>query len=314
MISQKYYKYLLIILILILLYNLFFIYRHSLIEGMVSNAKDCFSNLKKCLPPKNNKNSECHKIEKDSSGNYYQVCPSDNIDNECSQYCPYNWKFEVDSSGNELPNSNVTKFPNEKYNMISDHNNSSGKEDTNQQIISINFNSGSDTHSSPLNSNNLLTNYPPFTSQYQCTSSPTGAFTDCGPLPYNSAFTNANQKSNENMIKNMIEEFMKLGQKNTNSNNNELNNQTNRNQEKKTVNIKIPNSNHDNHHNHDNHQSHHECHHHHNNHNHHNHHHHQSHHESHHHHQPHQSHRESHDPVPHHPMQKVSSHKTSSHN
>ena len=33
---------------------------------------------------------------------------------------------------------------------------------------------------------NLLNNYPPFTSQYQSTSSPTGAFTDCGPLPYNS--------------------------------------------------------------------------------------------------------------------------------
>ena len=185
MMFQKYNKYLLTILILILLYNLFFNYKYSLIEGLVSNAKDCFSNLKSCIPPKNNKNSACHKIEKDSSGNYYQVCPSDNKDSECSQYCPYNWKFEVDSSGNELPNSNVTKIPNEKYNMLSDnHHKSSDKDDTNQQIISINFNSGSDNNASPVTSSNLLNNYPPFTSQYQCTSSPTGAFTDCGPLPY----------------------------------------------------------------------------------------------------------------------------------
>lgn len=188
MISQKNSRYLFIILILIILYNLFFNYKHSLIEGLVSNAKDCFNDLKHCTPPKNNKSKACGKIEKDPSGNYYQVCPSDNKESKCVDYCPYNWKFEVDASGIQIKDSNITQIPNEKYKMLIDNEHKEDdKDDTNQQVISINFNSGLDTSLYPLlSSNNLLYSHPPFTSQYPCYSSATGTFTDCGPLPYNS--------------------------------------------------------------------------------------------------------------------------------
>lgn len=230
MLSSKYNKYLLTILILILFYNLFINYRHSLIEGMVTDAKDCFSKLKDCIPPKNNKNSDCEKIQKDSSGNYYQVCPSDNKDNHCSQYCPYNWKFEVDSSGNKINDTNIVNVYNEKYNMIADYNsnkskndnlnnnclkNHDSKNDNTRDIISFNCNSGLDTSAYPLlSSNNLLYNHPPFTSQHSCMTSTTGAFTDCGPMPYNSS----NNDSANNIIKSIASELIKLT---SNKNNNE---------------------------------------------------------------------------------------------
>lgn len=221
MISHKYFKCFFIILILILVYNLFFNYKHSLIEGMVTNAKEiCLKKLKDCAPPKDNKNPACGKIEKDSSGNYYQVCPSDNPDKNCGEYCPWNWKFEVDSSGNYISNSTIKNIENENYwnnidrqyhhpehhpnyhnhpeynksednhpeyhpNYHDDFNNKN--KCSNPQIISINLNSGLDSFPS---SKNLLQNNLPFTRNHKCIHSTTGAFTDCGPLPYNSSGIN----------------------------------------------------------------------------------------------------------------------------
>ena len=55
------------------------------------------------------------KIKKDLSGNYYQVCPSDNSDYKNCSPCPYNWKFEVDASGQKNNNSKITPIPNDIY-------------------------------------------------------------------------------------------------------------------------------------------------------------------------------------------------------
>jgi hypothetical protein len=239
MIFQKYNKYFLVVLILILLYNLFLNYKNNIIEGLVDSAKDCFNEsiLKNCMAPKNNKNEACQPIEKDSDGKYYQVCPSDNIDNECSKFCPSNWRFNVDSNGIVVPNSEPTPEANNKYyseyknKQANNHSNDSvkehikkhidvrvneidegnEKEDINKQIISINFNSGSDHSLYPLlSSNNLLYNQLPFTSQSQCLSSATGAFTDCGPVPYNSRDNNSRDNKSNDMIEKIAAEFLKI--------------------------------------------------------------------------------------------------------